>query len=505
LPVPLPPNPPFKFSSNSGSVSSDSIDARFKSWDKFDTLFSMSIGFFAGRTAPGCIAAGNDGFGNVILFVWLVISDNDFFASFFKTEFILKLKIIFYKSENMDRNLLDNQKFNMTKQNSDVFSYGKKWFYRLKGDGGLFDSIGSDQKVSSLIVCFVNGQDIRYYTCFDSFIECVQTMLRIPVEKRSFHEVVLEYRNQKMRFDVDIKKDCKYGLSIVEEQVQSFMDELIQAIIDTYEEIGYQIVPSKNILLFTSHGKDKWSYHVVIDGFYCENCQEAKALYRSITMKMKSDNMHWLDESIYNPNHSLRILLSSKSGRIKTLEKEWKFKDQMIRFEYSEKPRNDKHQMVLEFERSFISLTENCFPIPCMVKKDLHPMQGADPVCDQVLDYSYRLFCSIYGNVFVFAKSVSNFVLLERRVESGKKIESGCPICNRVHESENAFLVIKTLPKENGITRHQIYFYCRRESGKKILIGEKVVVDTEEKLVVENKTKGGFRLSDLMRVAKNSL
>jgi hypothetical protein len=90
-------------------------------------------------------------------------------------------------------------------------------------------------------------------------------------------------------------------------------------------------------------------------------------------------------------------------------------------------------------------------------------------------------------------------------VESGKKIESGCPICNRVHESENAFLVIKTLPKENGITRHQIYFYCRRESGKKILIGEKVVVDTEEKLVVENKTKGGFRLSDLMRVAKNSL
>lgn len=377
-------------------------------------------------------------------------------------------------------------------------SHGKNWVYRLKGGEkgpGLLDLLDDEAKVSALIVCFVNSQDIRHYTKFDTFLECIQVMMKIEQDIRCFHEVVLEHRNQKMRFDIDIKKTP----DVTETEVKQFMDDLIDATIRVYGEIGYQIVPEKHILLFSSHGPQKWSYHIIVDGFYCENCQEASALFKKITEKMPNQERvkDWLDASIYNANHSLRILSSVKNGRKKILEKVWKFRDQEVHFEYSQKPRNEKHQIVLEFERSFISLTENCFPIPMLVKKNFYNNES-EVMDDQVSDYAFRLFKSIYGDVFTHVKTVSNFVLLQRVKESG------CPICNRVHESENAFLVVKTHPKENGMTRHEVFFYCRRTSGNKVLVGEKIELDQEEtkSVVIENKPNAKFCLKDLEMVSK---
>lgn len=382
------------------------------------------------------------------------------------------------------------------------FSFGKKWMYHLKGGEkgkGLIDTLNEDEKMSSLIVCFVNNKNIRHFSAFDNFIECIQFMLKIPVNNRSFHEIVLEKRNQKMRFDIDVKKTEKTK----DEDVKIFMDDLIESIIEVYGEFGYKIIPEKHILLFSSHGKEKWSYHIVIDGFYCETCQESLALFKKITGNMRSDRMNnketinWLDSSIYSANHSLRILGSVKGGRQKVLEKCWRFKDKEIFFEYSQEPRNEKHRIVMEFERSFISLTENCFPIPNLVVKNDHIYENKT-IDEEISDYAFRLFRSLYGDVFKYDKTIYNFVLLERDVASG------CPICDRVHENENAFLIIKSLKSEIGKTRHEIFFCCRRSDGKKLLIGEKIEQDiqSDKKIVVENKTKGIFNLSDLERVAK---
>lgn len=387
-------------------------------------------------------------------------------------------------------NLVENQK--------SLSSHGKKWLYRLKGGEkgqGLLDTMNDEEKVMSLIVCFVNSQNIRHYSKFDSFLECLQVMMKIDDEKRCFHEVVLENRNQKMRFDLDIKKVD--GLD--EKDIQDFIDDLISATISVYADIGYQLILAKDILLFSSHGQSKWSYHIIIDGFYCENCQEAQALFRKITdqMKYKERVSEWLDASIYNPNHSLRILNSVKDGRKKILEKVWRYANQDVVFEYSQKPRSDKHKIVMEFERSFISLTENCFPIPELVKKTSY-VEGKR-VDDNVSDYAFRLFKSLYGDVFSYVRTVSNFVLMDRVKESG------CPICNRVHENENAFLMVKTKETENGMTKHEIYFYCRRASGQKVYVGEKIDFEAQqEKIVIENKPNARFNLSDIEYVSKTT-
>jgi hypothetical protein len=378
-----------------------------------------------------------------------------------------------------------------------IRSHGKTWFYRLKGGEkgqGLLDIMSDEEKALSLIVCFVNAQNIRHYSMFDSFLECVQVMMKIEDEKRCFHELVLENRNQKMRFDLDIKKVD----GVDEKEIQDFIDDLLTSTINVYAELGYQLIPSRHILLFSSHGRSKWSYHIIIDGFYCENCQESQALFKKITeqMKYKERASEWLDASIYNPNHSLRILSSVKDGRKKVLEKVWRYANQDVVFEYTQTPRNDKHKIVMEFERSFISLTENCFPIPELVKKTSYDGEEKR-VDDHVSDYAFRLFKSMYGDVFAYVKTVSNFILMDRVKESG------CPICNRVHENENAFLMVKSKEPENGMTRHEIYFYCRRASGQKVYVGEKIdFEEREEKIVIENKPNARFQLSDLEWVSK---
>jgi hypothetical protein len=378
-------------------------------------------------------------------------------------------------------------------------SQGKNWFYRLKGENGLLENIRDEEKLFGLIVAFVNAEEKRYFTCFESFIECIQMMIKVPEHQRNYHEVVFDFRNQKMRFDIDIKKKRMMNDVVIENiefpEVQKFLDCLIENIIRVYSEIGYQLIPEKHILVFSSHGEEKWSFHIIIDGFYCENCHEAAELFRMITDKM--EHIDWLDASIYNPNHSLRMLLSSKNGRTKKLEKKWMFKDKEIVFEYSETPRNEKHQTVLEFERSFISLTENCFPIPCMVKKDLSKSVKFDTNVDNdVLDYSYRLFVSLYGKVFGYERSVGSLVLLKRLEPSG------CPICERTHEVENGFLWIKPV-EGNGMTTNEIYFDCRRSGGKKIMIGSKVVVKGEVP-VVEKKSNVGFSVEEIDRISRKS-
>lgn len=401
-----------------------------------------------------------------------------------------------------------------------VFTNGKRWFYRLKGQNGLLESLSDDEKMSHLIISFVNAENKRYFTSFDNYIQFLLYLLKTQEDNRNFHEVTIDKRPQKMRFDIDIKKykyiDNKIIDEVKQEQVQKFLDDLVQSTIDEFKEFNYELEPKKHILLFSSHGEEKWSYHLIIDGFYCDNHQEANELYKRIVIRMSKDNIDWLDAGIYSVNHCLRTLGSVKKSvkqsgdggiekRVKILEKSWKFKDQEIQFVYSQIPRNDQHRLSLEFERCFLSLTETCFPIPNLVKQ----ISAEDGIKrketqaeDGVLDFAYRLFLSTYGDIYSYAGTMGNIVMMIRNRASG------CPICQRVHENENGFLWIKPIHSDNQVlNKYEVYFDCRRSNGIKIKIGEKVVVTEKEekKVIAEKSSRVGFRLEDMEYVSKNSV
>lgn len=396
-------------------------------------------------------------------------------------------------------------------------SNDKKWFYRLKGENGLLEYLSDEEKILHLIISYINAENTRFYTSFESHSEFLHYMLKLPVEKRCFHEVVIERRPQKMRFDLDIKRykylDDKVIEEVSEDEIQVFIDELIESIISEFQNLGFRIDPKTNILLFSSNGKEKWSYHIIIDGFYCETHQDAGELFKKIVSRMTSKHLDWLDSSIYSANHCLRSLGSVKEGktndglselRVKILEKCWKFKGEEIRFEYSETPRHEKHELALEFERSFLTLVSNCYPIPSLVQRQI--LDGVQnkvekQADDDVMDYAFRVFQSCYGNVCSYVGSMGNIIMMKRNYASG------CPICDRVHENQNAFLYLRAVETENDvIQKYEIYFDCRRSNGKKIKIGEKMMMnDKKDKVIVEKKSRSGFRLSDIQYVSKTSI
>jgi hypothetical protein len=396
-----------------------------------------------------------------------------------------------------------------------IFTNGKRWFYRLKGSNGLLESLNDDERMTFLIISFVNRENKRYYTAFENYIHFLQYLLKTQEDNRNFHEVTID-RPQKMRFDIDIKKfkyvNDKIIDEIKEEQVQEFLNQLVQSTIDEFKEFNYELDPQKHMILFSSHGLEKWSYHLIIDGFYCDNNQEANELFKRIITRMPKENINWLDAGIYSVNHCLRTLGSVKTSvkddvlekRVKILEKSWKFNTREIQFVYSQVPRSDQHRLSLEFERCFLSLTETCFPIPNLVKQSSAQegiLKKESQAEEGVLDFAYRLFVSTYGDIYSYAGTMGNIVMLTRNRPSG------CPICQRVHENENGFLWIKPIHSDNHVlNKYEVYFDCRRSNGTKIKIGEKLVmIEKETKIVSEKSSKVGFRLEDMEYVSKNSV
>jgi hypothetical protein len=410
-------------------------------------------------------------------------------------------------------NIQNNSVQNDTpKKTSYIYTNDKKWYYRLKGEDGLIENISDEDRVFHLIISFINSEKRRFYTTFESYTDFVLYMLTLPVEKRCFHEVVIENRPQKMRFDMDVKRykyfDDKIIEEIKKEDVQIFFEQLIEASVDEFEDMGFKL-ELQNILVFSSHGKEKWSYHIIIDGFYCDTHQDAGDLFKRIVSRMPKENIEWLDSSIYSVNHCLRVLGSVKEAqeelRVKILEKKWKYKNREILFEYPETPKHERHQLALEFERSFLTLNSTCYPLPSYLhKKSLDGIEETKKekqAENEVLDYAMLLFQSLYGDICSYVSSMNNIIILERNYPSG------CPICERVHEKDNAFLYLRPVESMCDVLfKYDIYFYCRRANGKKIKIGEKIIINenqiSKDKVVVEKSSRVGFSLSDLEYVSK---
>ena len=405
----------------------------------------------------------------------------------------------------------------MNPSENSIFAFDRKWYYRLKE--GLLTALTDDEKMNGMVFAFVNPEGKRFFSYFDNYIEFVKLLLTLPPEKRCFHELVMEHRPTKLIFDLDIKK-FQYE-EVKEDEVQYFLELLISAIISQFKEFGIELQVEKNFLIFSSHGKEKWSFHVLVDGYYCDNHQEASEIFKRVFQKIEHPKKHeWLDGSVYSVNHCFRTLGSvkekkdvSEEYRMKKLELEWKYKNQIISFQYSEKPRNDKHRTVLEFERSFLTLTESCFPLPNLVVKHQNAKDGlfgnVQQAEEPVLNYAFRLFQSMYGTTsFQYGGNMKNIILLIR------KQATGCPICERVHEKENAFIWLKECVEKGAekgaekdvVSKYEIYFDCRRSNGSKMKLGEKIMIDIpKEQIIEEKKAKVGFQLKDIESVSRCSI
>ncbi len=334
--------------------------------------------------------------------------------------------------------------------------YGRKWYFFLRDTKPKNESLesifGLELLKKKLVVCY--QLKYRLYSMFDSASEFLFYAKKIPIEKRHFFEVVVT-RKQKPHFDVDIPITgaIKDNPNIHKE----VLNDLIKSIIYCLKEENINVDPIEEILVFESHGPNKKSYHVIIDGYYHETNIEAGCFYHNVIDMMLPYHSLYIDSSVYKTVQQFRMLGSRKNGtnRIKRF---------LRRKDYIPKDL---------FLRSLISYTGRCKVLPSFdtSEEDMNfstnqPSINIDDQSDLV-QKSLNILASYCDAPYNSSKFPFSLISTKKNLMILKRLfPSFCQRCDRVHEKENPYLYVSNIGN--------LYFDCRRDSkvNNKILIGK---------------------------------
>ena len=351
---------------------------------------------------------------------------------------------------------------------------GQRWFYRLnKQKFCLFNSYSKTQLLNGLIVSYILNNGHRLFTYFNNYIEFAKYQSYVPIPKRTFFEIIIGDGSQKPHFDLDFKlTDLP-----VEINPESVKDRLVNSIISVLTSHNINIDINRHILMYTSHGEFKQSYHIIIDGYYHTDNIEAREFYNLVVDTLPENEKKYIDHSVYSTLQNFRIVGSQKlnSGRIKHFNTEWIFKGNTIKYKYTKRPETEQHRMILNLEVSLISNVKSCSQLSPFNPKPTQHHFTTDIEGD-IDEDTGRLALQLLAEVggmpisdprfpYQFSDIQNNLVILKRISPSN------CRICNRIHENENPFLAVN--PKNM-----KVYFHCRRaDENERLYVGQ---IDQED-------------------------
>jgi hypothetical protein len=341
----------------------------------------------------------------------------------------------------------------------------RKWFYGLKADNhdGLLNRYPLEVVDRKLIVAFnpvnffnkKNGaKKSRLYTLFNSYIDLRAYTKKIDLNEREFHEIILGELPQKPRFDLDCNIEEIDNNDDIDEVVNNLVDDLIKGIIYVLEENGVKIKVDKDILIYSSHGPDKKSFHIIVTNYCHMNNIEAKSFSREVISRVNNKYSKFIDHDVYSSVQGFRIVGCLKIGtnRPKIFHETFKYDGNDITHIYPEKSVKLEQKLNIVVYESLITHISGCTFLPKIgiVHQKITPSEDLS-------DEMVRMCCDMMRNTmgknvpFIFVKKVGNIILLNRIRPSI------CPVCdNKIHEFENPYLII--------IHGH-LYWDCRRNKN----------------------------------------
>lgn len=333
-----------------------------------------------------------------------------------------------------------------------------RWFNYLVPSSTKDRALLDFNKVSELEGKLVIAQatlTARKFAVFDNHLKFFKFYQNVPLDRRVFLEVIFKEYPQKPHFDIDIKKDPANP-----QLGQKILDFLIENLIGIFrDEYKINIDLERDILMYSSHGSEKESYHVIIDNYAHTSTEEASHLYDLVIAKDISNFKVFIDPKVYNSRQQFRILGSRKFGsdRTKIFLDTWTYKGQEIKFTPKESYENLKPNLVSLkiFTHSLITVTHDCICLPDLIIESInpkldHPDLKFDPAQIETLinDVNKEFQCK-------FDIDSSRGTLISLRNTKGYF----CKMCERNHQNENPFLTVTI--------RGNVYFNCRRDHKKR--------------------------------------
>ena len=329
----------------------------------------------------------------------------------------------------------------------------------------------------SMDACGEFKECTRQFAIFN-YLAFEQYYLSQP-EPKSFYEYVRAEYPQKPYLDIDIGIDNylkRHGYSnpkqfkndfdklpeadkvlwynILEKEAQAVMNEAITAIEKEmqFQEIDYH--RDRNLIVLSSNKDTKKSYHIIINGLCFNDNLENKTFYHNVSQRMGSLS-YYVDESVYNNFRAFRMIGSTKLGQNRPLILDTNYttcnpvQDEQYRdiyllrstiiTWYEDSKIIDKRLKKLEETMSVVAGDGSIIKVPkpaAQIQKSFRSVQY-----DMNLDLMKTLEMLFYQTYLPKYFKIAGYPSNTGLVKLTRTAPMQCPICNRVHENENAFIV----------------------------------------------------------------
>lgn len=293
-------------------------------------------------------------------------------------------------------------------------------------------------------------KDCRLYSALESANEMYLKFVinpQIKPTERCFYEVAPGERLSKMRFDIE--RECES----LEERT-AYEGKLLRSIIRAIGKTSPEYLDEDGYLtearVYQSHRDFKVSYHVVLLNVVGTNLALKEYYYRvleNVSDAYKSN----IDKAVYSSFQQFRLYGSTKLGKIAN-KKLWigevNVKD---RYKYKS-PKEPKSRLedIAEFQKSLLSMVPaNPIILKTTSVKPEH-LDTSVSLSDLKVELDdLQNVLSSFGGLKIGSEK-DNIISVEN------KGGYDCPVCKRVHEHENPYLVI---------TEESVLFFCRRSDS----------------------------------------
>ena len=340
---------------------------------------------------------------------------------------------------------------------------------------------------NKLLICWrpkpkPEEDSIRLYACFNDYLEFARWQHKYFIKppnaptsegikegiELNFYEVILGSLPHKPYFDIEGEITDPSVISLVDLCKDSVISN---SIIVFSEKFGMDIDINKDILIYSSHGPHKRSYHIVINNWTLPSNKDTGEFAKLVSSKMPADQVKFIDNSVYSAKRQMRILGSTKNGenRPKIFHETFELKQVKYIHQYDEIPESDEHKTIMQMAESLITEVRECSQLSSIApieifSKEFKSIDLNDELIHNALVLLGTNMKVEYGGLrfpFNYKGTKGGLILLQRRHTFI------CQICHREHEHEGAFLSLHE--RKDG---HQVFFHCRRaDKNQKIDLG----------------------------------
>lgn len=335
-----------------------------------------------------------------------------------------------------------------------------KWFFSLVRKDGLFTKHPKEEIIyPRILVAYNLPDDIvrpenvkRVFRVFENPKRLFRFISKIDKSSRHFFEYIFGETKRHAFLDIDLKVD--EDKIITRENIDSHATFLRHDIVNIFWELG---IPLENLRWYSSNNERKRSYHLIVLGYYLNDCHHSKRLIKYIHQKIHSIYHKPVDIAVSKSLQAFRLLGSCKKGdeRPKILEREWDF--------YGEKIIVEKKSEYEEFLESLCcKIDEGDQPFPEFELDEEEVNRRVSNVIDVSDTIDQEIFEHMNTEIIkLIGENFDEPILRDNFISYNRIYPSYCPICtvnsdySDVHEHGGMFAVI--VPITGG---YDLYLHC---------------------------------------------